>query len=274
MLSRLVAVILRVCTGRAAFIAFLLMIAGGYLLFQFAPYAEVRSYSGDAPLPEEGTAYEGGVASFLEEIGVEGRRLYLEFQFWDLLNPFLHAATFTLLIGWLIRRARFEHNWVRFAVLIPLFVGAVDLVENMLLIEAIHTYPGPGSGSALIPPVTAVKFLGAVLVMASTAILAVMAYLRRRAAPAAALIVILSVMATQIEAASKPWGGSSLDDVVRGDAHAGSRLGGQPGLRKPGHSDTPSASIFFQCNLPRPETIHILRWLRWPGTSERAPISS
>ena len=185
MVSRLVAAILSVSTGRAAFIAFLLMIAGGYLLFQFAPYAEVRSYAGEAPLPEEGTAYEGGVASFLEQLGDEGRRVYLEFQFWDLLNPFLHAATFMLLIGWLIRRARFEHNWPRFTVLIPLVVGGADLIENMLLIEAIHTYPGPGSGSALIPPVTAVKVLVAVVIMAATAILAVIAYLRRRAAPAA-----------------------------------------------------------------------------------------
>lgn len=182
MLSRLVSVLLRWSTGRATLIAFGVLIAGGFLLFQLAPYELIRDLVGGTPLPEEGTTYEGGLVSFLQELGDVGRRMYLRFQYWDLLNPVLQVSAFTLLIGWLVKRARLEQHWLRFAVLIPGFAAGADLGENLLLIDAIHSFPGPGAGSVLVAPVTAVKFLGVAVLMVATALLGVAAIIRRRVA--------------------------------------------------------------------------------------------
>ncbi len=179
MVSRFVAFLLSWASGRGALIAFVLLIAGSLLLFRFAPYPEIKSAVAGAPLPEEGASYEGGLVSFLEELGEHGRPLYLEFQYWDLLNPVLFGAAFTLLIGWLVKRSRLERNWSRYAVLVPLAVAAADIAENLVLIEALAAFPGPGAVSALVAPVTAVKFLGFAIMMVAVVVLAVAAIIRR-----------------------------------------------------------------------------------------------
>jgi hypothetical protein len=95
-------------------------------------------------------------------------------------NPVLLGAAFTMLTGWLVRRARLEQNVARFAVVIPMMVAAADLIENALLLNAIAAFPRAGSVSALAPAVTAAKFGSLMVMMATIAILVVAAMIRGR----------------------------------------------------------------------------------------------
>jgi hypothetical protein len=158
----MIASLLRWSTGRMAVLGVAVMVIGGQLLFRLGPYPRLESLPGGADLPETASTAPAVVAAYLERIGPEGRVLYAQFQWFDLLNPVLICVALVPLIGWLVGRAGVADRPWRYLILLPVVGGAMDLVEDALLMGAIAAYPAPAAGSGLLPLITMLKF-GALL---------------------------------------------------------------------------------------------------------------
>ena len=151
----------------------------GSLRFLFGPYPELLNLNNNAPLPEEQLSTPETVASFLEQIGPQGRELYIQFQFLDLLNPLIIVTFLLLTMAWLLKQ-RGEGSVLRFVLLVPLLILVAELWENTLLALAGASYPQSGSGIASVGLATVLKFLGLGLSLSLVLLLGILVLLQRR----------------------------------------------------------------------------------------------
>jgi hypothetical protein len=151
--------VLDFATGRRVLVALVFLGIGSTVLFGLGPYVRLKALARPYPLPEETTTASLELSSFLQHLGQAGRDLYAEFQWWDMLNPFLIAVAGTLLMAWLIRHAGHERRIWRFALFLPGIAGAADLIENVLLRAAIVAFPAVTGSSAILTNITKVKLL-------------------------------------------------------------------------------------------------------------------
>ena len=82
------------------------------------------------------------VERLLNILGEEGRRLYLSYQIpVDMVYPGLFAVAHSLLLMGIFRKNFWLHGKVRYFVLVPIFAGAFDYLENIGIIIMILIYP-------------------------------------------------------------------------------------------------------------------------------------
>ncbi len=176
----MIASLLRWSTGRMAALGVALMVIIGQVIFRFGPYPRLEALPGGADLPETASTAPALVAAYLERIGPEGRELYARFQWFDLLNPVLICVALVPLIGWLIGRAGVADRPWRYLILLPFVAGAMDLVEDFLLMGAIAAYPATAAGSGILPLITMLKFGALILALPAVLGLAIAGVVRGR----------------------------------------------------------------------------------------------
>ncbi|MCO6510391.1 MAG: hypothetical protein J5I65_06325 [Aridibacter famidurans] len=125
--------------------AFAAALGYGIWLFNFGPYAAVRAAVPDRPLPEERFGYTGGdLYTFLDgyEKALDPGILesYANFQLFDTLNGVLLAVALALFI-WALAARLFRSGIPTLLILLPLAMGAFDLLENFLIISVIRDLP-------------------------------------------------------------------------------------------------------------------------------------
>ncbi len=176
----MIASLLRWSTGRMAALGVALMVIVGQVVFRLGPYPRLEALPGGADLPETASTAPAVVAAYLERIGPEGRELYAQFQWFDLLNPVLICVALVPLIGWLLHRAGVADRAWRYLILLPLVAGLMDLVEDVLLMGVIAAYPATGAWSGLLPLITMLKFGAVVLALPAVLGLGIAAVVRWR----------------------------------------------------------------------------------------------
>lgn len=92
-------------------------------------------------LSPAGYSYEYAV-SLLEELGPEGRSVYLYRQLpVDFIYPGLFAISYSLLLALIFRKGYASDSKILYFVVIPLFGGLFDYLENICIIQMIRSYP-------------------------------------------------------------------------------------------------------------------------------------
>lgn len=176
----MVKAILEWATGRRVIQSLLVAAGGGWALFRFGPYSQVRSVAG--PLPEETVSSRSDLHGYLRELGAGGRELYATFQVWDFLNPLLLGFLSVALVGWLLGRSRLVRGRP-VAAAVPFVAPLADAMENAVLLLTIAAFPADPWLGELVPLVTSVKFLGLAATVILTVALSVLAFRRRGDSP-------------------------------------------------------------------------------------------
>ena len=166
--------ILKLSTGARSMVALIALGLGGTFLFRLSPYDALKALLDGASLPEETITSPDRLAEILEALGTAGRDLYLQFQFWDLLNPILIGVAGATLLGWLLKRSQRASSAWRFVVLFPVVLLIADLLENLVIASALSAFPDGSAIVTALPPVTAAKFGAAFATIISVALLALM----------------------------------------------------------------------------------------------------
>lgn len=131
-----------IATGRTVIFALLLWLGAGLVLFQLGPYDELTLMApGLEPLDERMGYAWTDVQVYFAVLGEAGRRLYRVFLVADLGNAILMASAVTLLLVFLTARLGLERTWIGMVAFIPIVSGALDLVENTLLLIMLGRFP-------------------------------------------------------------------------------------------------------------------------------------
>jgi hypothetical protein len=108
----------------------------------------VNSFSPDMNLFDlSPTGYsETYATSLLETLGANGRSKYLTVQLpLDFIYPVLFAITCSLLLTWSFNKYLNENSKLYYFILIPVFAGVFDYIENVLIIIMLESYPNVSS---------------------------------------------------------------------------------------------------------------------------------
>lgn len=147
------------CTGVRVLQALVLLAAGASALFQLGPYLKLKAATGGVVFPEEEITQPDGLQLFLTEAGEAGRALYMQSQMWDVVNAMLIGIFAVVLVGWVVGRST-EASSRPLLLLVPLVAPVSDLIENGIIAASIASFPEVSAVSALLPPVSTVKFTG------------------------------------------------------------------------------------------------------------------
>ena len=161
-----------IATGRTVVVALLLWLGAGFVLFQLGPYPELAGMApGLEPLDERMGYSWTEVEVYLAVLGESGRRLYRVFLVADLGNAILMASAVSLLLTFLTIRLGLERSWFGIAAFIPIAGGALDLLENAMLLVMLGQFPnvteslaGAASMTTALKLVTGMAGLAAVAV--------------------------------------------------------------------------------------------------------------
>lgn len=86
------------------------------------------------------------------------RSLYTGFQWLDYVNAALMAVALTLILTFTLSRLLGPRNPLRILVFLPLVVGALEVVENSLLLSMLWGFPSEAvTAGMLLGPVTSAK---------------------------------------------------------------------------------------------------------------------
>jgi hypothetical protein len=131
-----------IATGRTVIVTLLLWLGAGFVLFQLGPYPELGGMaSGLEPLDERMGYAWTDVEIYFAVLGDSGRRLYRVFLIADFGNAILMASAVSLLLVFLATRLGLERTWLGIVAFIPIAAGALDLLENTLLLVMLHRFP-------------------------------------------------------------------------------------------------------------------------------------
>ncbi|MGF1736838.1 hypothetical protein [Photobacterium satsumensis] len=82
------------------------------------------------------------VNSFFNEIGTAGRKYYfLNEMTVDMLFPLVYSFAYSLLLIELIKSCELISSSLKYIALLPFGIGASDVIENVHILVAIHSYP-------------------------------------------------------------------------------------------------------------------------------------
>lgn len=129
--------------GKNVLILFLLtMLIYATMLMYTIPM--VQSHAPDLALFDlspTGYSYEHA-ASLLQELGLEGRQIYLTRQLpLDFIYPGLFAISYSLFLLWLFSKGFKENAKIFSLAFIPVFGGVFDYLENICIIIMLKTFP-------------------------------------------------------------------------------------------------------------------------------------
>jgi len=133
----------KLASGRIVFILFTLTMTI-YLLMLLYSIPLVERYAPNTALFDlspSGYSYQHAV-SLLEELGNEGRQIYLSRQLpLDFIYPGLFAISYTLLLIWLYSKSVKDTSKIFYLAFIPALGGLFDYLENIYIIRMINAFP-------------------------------------------------------------------------------------------------------------------------------------
>jgi hypothetical protein len=135
-------------SGRTVLILFIMTMAM-YLLMLFYTIPMVESFAPNTALFDlspSGYSYQHAM-SLLEELGNEGRQVYLSRQLpLDFTYPGLFAVSYTLLLIWLFSKSFETTSKIYYLAFIPALGGMFDYLENIFIIRMITYFPDLSTG--------------------------------------------------------------------------------------------------------------------------------
>ncbi len=158
-------------TGRAVVMAIILWLMYAMLFFARGPYATLRQI-GDGPLLEETLGYGArDVQERLHVLGEEGRSHYHTFQLLDGLNALLMTIALSLSLAFTLSHLVAATNPLRLLVYLPALAGAGEVIENLLLLAALSSFPSESpTAGALAGWVTSAKLVAGFVAFPVTAL--------------------------------------------------------------------------------------------------------
>jgi len=115
-----------------------------YLLMLFYTIPMVERFAPNTALFDlspSGYSYQHAM-SLLEELGSEGRQMYLSRQLpLDFIYPGLFAVSYTLLLIWLFSKSFKDTSMIFYLAFIPALGGLFDYLENIFIIRMINDFP-------------------------------------------------------------------------------------------------------------------------------------
>lgn len=133
----------KLASGKIVSILFTLTMAI-YLLLFFYSIPMVESFAPNTALFDlspSGYSYQHAL-SLLEELGNEGRQIYLSLQLpLDFVYPGLFAISYTLLLIWLFSKSLKNKSRIFYLAFIPALGGLFDYLENIYIIRMINSFP-------------------------------------------------------------------------------------------------------------------------------------
>jgi len=133
----------KLASGKTVFILFTLTMAI-YLLMLLYSIPLVESFAPNTALFDlspSGYSYQHAV-SLLEELGNEGRQIYLSRQLpVDFVYPGLFGFSYTLLLIWLFSKSVKDTSKIFYLAFIPALGGLFDYLENIYIIRMINAFP-------------------------------------------------------------------------------------------------------------------------------------
>ena len=133
----------KLASGKIVSILFTLTMAI-YLLMLFYSIPMVESFAPNTALFDlspSGYSYQHAL-SLLEELGNEGRQIYLSLQLpLDFVYPGLFAISYTLLLIWLFSKSLKNKSRIFYLALIPALGGLFDYLENIYIFRMINSFP-------------------------------------------------------------------------------------------------------------------------------------
>jgi len=136
-------VLKKLAFGKTVFILFTMTMAI-YLLMLLYSIPMVESFAPNTALFDlspSGYSYSQAI-SLLEELGDEGRAIYLSRQLpLDFVYPGLFAISYTLLLIWLFSKSIKDTSRIFYLAFIPVLGGMFDYLENIYIIRMINSFP-------------------------------------------------------------------------------------------------------------------------------------
>ena len=136
-------VLKKLASGRTVLILFIITMAI-YLLMLFYSIPMVESFAPNTALFDlspSGYSYQHAM-SLLEELGNEGRQIYLSRQLpLDFIYPGLFVISYTLLLIWLFSKSLKDTSRIFYLAFIPALGGLFDYLENIYIIRMINSFP-------------------------------------------------------------------------------------------------------------------------------------
>jgi len=133
----------KLASGRTVFILFTITMAI-YLLMLFYTIPMVENFAPNTALFDlspSGYSYQHAM-SLLEELGNEGRQIYLSRQLpLDFVYPGFFAVSYTLLLIWLFSKSFAGTSKIFYLAFIPALGGLFDYLENIYIIRMIDSFP-------------------------------------------------------------------------------------------------------------------------------------
>ncbi len=174
--------------GAWAAVALASYVAVAASLAAFGPSTHVRGLSGRFGLPEERPGVTpAAISIFLGRIGVSGRLAYQRALVVNLAAPVLFVVAGWLIVDW--ARTRAPQLRVMGSIVTRLLVlfAAIQLIENLLLLSAIASYPGRPPLGGLIGVIVRAKFVVFAVCCASLVIVSTDLAVSRRTSAGLAL---------------------------------------------------------------------------------------
>lgn len=138
----------KLASGKTVLILFI-MTMSIYLLMLFYTIPMVESYASNMALFDmspSGYSYQDAT-SLLEELGNEGRQMYLSRQLpLDFIYPGLFAVSYTMLLIWLFSKSFKGTSRIFYLAFIPALGGLFDYLENIYIILMINSFPDLSTG--------------------------------------------------------------------------------------------------------------------------------
>ena len=152
-------------------------VLAGILLNVFGPYSQLEALTGLQPPEERVAGTAGEIGEFLSALGEPGRAIYDRALWWDFVLALLLGAALALTVLWLVHRLPEVWSFLRWLALIPIGFTVADVVENILLLIALRSFPDAAPSWAA--TVTSVKLTLGLSAIPIVAVLGVMCLLLR-----------------------------------------------------------------------------------------------
>ena len=138
----------KLASGKTVLILFTMTMAI-YLLMLLYSIPLVESFAPNTALFDlspSGYSYQHAL-SLLEELGNEGRQIYLSRQLpLDFIYPGLFGFSYTLMLFWLFSKSVKDASRLFYLAFIPALGGLFDYLENFFIIRMINAFPDLSPG--------------------------------------------------------------------------------------------------------------------------------
>lgn len=158
-------------------IGFALMMALSLIVMGSVIYcvSQIQQISGNGILDFEQGHTPERIQEILGSYGEDGMRWYRRVLLLDILNPLFYTLVFMSIIHLLVRHTR--HAWI---VIIPIFAGLLDYIENIFLFGFVRNFPNIDPENVSIANAVSLIKYGAILIAIAAFIFAVFLWFEQK----------------------------------------------------------------------------------------------